>query len=72
MWIVEAREILAWLAVELYGFTVKETAAGLEKYLETTSRLVSRAAARRAEDQGFDERAQGVDSIIAKSSHMER
>jgi putative transposase len=69
--IVEAREILAWLAVELYGFTVKETAAGLEKYLETTSRLVSRAAARRVEDQRFNERAQRVDTVIARSSQME-
>jgi len=44
---VEARESSAWLGVELCGFAVKEIAAGIEKYIETTSRLASRAAARR-------------------------
>jgi hypothetical protein len=68
--IVEARETLAWLGVELYGFTVKEIAAGIEKYIETTSRLVSRAAARRCEDRGFKERVQRVDEVIAGSSEL--
>jgi len=69
--IVEAREILAWLGVELHGFTVRETAKGLEKYVETTSRLVSRAAARRVEDQVYKERIQRIDSAITRSSEME-
>jgi REP element-mobilizing transposase RayT len=63
--IVEAREILAWLGVELYGFTVKEIAAGFEKYRETASRLVSRAAQKRVVDQDFADRVRRVDSQIA-------
>jgi len=62
--IVEAREILAWLGVELYGFTVKEMGEGLEKYLETASRLVSRAAARRVEEPTFHELVRRVDSVL--------
>ena len=63
--IVEGREILSWLGVELYGFTVKEFAEDLDKHLETVSRLVSRAAMRRVEDRAFRERIQRVDSVIA-------
>ncbi len=64
--IVEGREILAWLGVELYGFNVKGIAEALDKHLETASRLVSRAASRRVEDQSFRERIQRVDSVIAR------
>jgi len=63
--VVEGREILAWLGVELYGFTVKEIAEALDKHIETVSRLVSRAAMRRMEDRAFRERIQRVDSVIA-------
>jgi len=58
---------LAWLGVELYGFTVKEMALGLEKYLETTSRLVSSAAEQRTIDQDFADAVRGVDSMMARS-----
>jgi len=64
--IVEAREILAWLGVELYGFKVKEIAAGFEKYRETASRLVARAAQRQVVDQDFADRVRRVDSLIAE------
>ncbi len=64
--IVEGRGILAWLGVELYGFTVKGIAEALDKHLETASRLVSRAVSRRVEDQSFRERIQRVDSVIAR------
>ena len=64
--IVEAREFLAWLGVELYGFKVKEIAAGFEKYRETVSRLVSRAAQLRVVDRGFADRVQRVDSLISE------
>jgi REP element-mobilizing transposase RayT len=64
--IVEAREILAWLGVELYGFTVKETAAKFEKHREAASRMVSRAAERRVVDEDFADRVRLVDSLIAK------
>ncbi len=63
--IVEGREILAWLGVELYGFTVKGLAEALDEHLETVSRLVSRAAMRRVEDRAFRERIQRVDLVIA-------
>ena len=65
--IVEGREILAWLGVELYGFTVKAIAGYLDKHLETESRLVSRAAMRRVEDRAFLERIQRVDSVVARA-----
>ena len=65
--IVEARRTLAWLGVELYGFTVKEMALGLEKSLETTSRLVSRAAEQRTIDQDFADDVRRVDSVMARS-----
>jgi len=64
--IVEARETLAWLGVELCGLTVKEMAAGLEKYIETTSRLASRAAHRRMVDEGFAKRLGQVDSEVGR------
>jgi len=64
--IVEAREILAWLGVMAYGFKVKEIAAGFEKYGETASRLVSRAAQRRVVDQDYANRVRRVDAAITK------
>ena len=65
--IVEAREILAWLGVELCGLSVREIAEGLEKHLETASRFVSRAAERRAEDESFAAKVQRVDEAIISS-----
>jgi REP element-mobilizing transposase RayT len=64
--IVEAREILAWLGVELYGFTVKAMATEFEKQREAASRMVSRAAKRRVVDKDFADRVRAVDSSIAK------
>jgi REP element-mobilizing transposase RayT len=66
--VVEAREILAWLGTTLYGFKVKEIASGFDKYGETASRLVSRAARRRMDDVGFADRIKGVDSAITKGA----
>jgi len=40
---------------------------GLEKYLETASRLVSRAAARRFEDSKVHEQVRRVDSVLVGS-----
>jgi len=57
--IVEGREILAWLGVELYGFTVKGIAEALDKHLETVSRLVSRAASRRGRTMPSERRSRG-------------
>lgn len=65
--IVRARELLAWVGVELYGYPVREVARGLEKYVETASRLVSRAAARRLDDAAFGDLLNAVDSAIAGS-----
>ncbi len=62
--IVEGREILAWLGVELYGFPVKAVAAALDKHLGTASRLVSRAAERRIEEEAFHAKIRRVDSVI--------
>jgi len=65
--VVEARDAVAWVAVVLYGFQVKEVARGLEKYMETASRLVSRAAARRVEDEGFSAVVKAVDAAVIDS-----
>jgi chromosomal replication initiation ATPase DnaA len=62
--VVEAREVLAWVAVVLYGFQVKEVARGLEKYVETASRLLRRASARRVEDEGFRAQVKSVDAAV--------
>ena len=64
--VVEVREILAWLGTMVYGFKVKEIAAGFDKYGETASRLVSRAARRRMDDLGFADRIKSVDSAITQ------
>jgi hypothetical protein len=64
--IVEAREILAWLGVELYGFKVKAMAAKFEKQREAASRMVGRAAERRAADKNFADRMRQVDKLIAE------
>ncbi len=69
--IVEAREILAWIGVELFGFSVKEMAEGLEKYVETASRLVSRASQRRIVDQGFEDQVRRVDSVLAGTTETQ-
>lgn len=66
--VVEAREILAWLGTTLYGFKVKEIAEGFDKYGETASRLVSRAAQRRMDDVDFADRIESVDSAITKGA----
>jgi hypothetical protein len=62
--IVTARMTLAWLGVEMYGFTVKEMASGLNKYIETASRWVSKAADLRVEDSRFSDKMNEVDSAI--------
>jgi chromosomal replication initiation ATPase DnaA len=62
--IVRGREILSWLGVELYGFSVKEISEALEKHFESVSRIVSRAASRRVEDRGFRTEMRRVDSVI--------
>ena len=63
--IVEGRETLAWIGVELYGWTVKEFAVALDKHIEMVSRLVSTAAIRRGGDWAPRKRTQRVDSVIA-------
>jgi len=65
--VVTAREALSWVGVELYGLRVCEMAQGLGKYVETASRLVSRAAARRLDDAAFRELLNAVDSAILAS-----
>ncbi len=65
--VVKAREVVAWVAVVLYGHQVNEVARGLEKYVETASRLVSRAAARRVEDEGFRALVDAVDAAVIGS-----
>jgi REP element-mobilizing transposase RayT len=65
--VVEAREVVAWVAVVRYGYQVKEVARGIEKYVETASRLVSRAAARRVEDDEFRAMVREVEAAVSDS-----
>jgi REP element-mobilizing transposase RayT len=51
--LMDARMALAWVAVELHGFRVKDVAAALGKYVKTAGQLVSRAARRRVNDRQF-------------------
>ena len=46
---------------------VKEVARGLEKYVESASRRVSRAATRRVEDAGFSAMVKAVDAAVTDS-----
>jgi hypothetical protein len=46
------------------GFQVKEVAPALEKYVESASRLVSRAATRRIEDEAFGAKVRTVDAAV--------
>ncbi len=65
--VVEAREAVAWVAVVLYAFQVKEVARALNKYVESVSRLVGRAATRRVEDEGFGALVKAVDAAVIDS-----
>jgi hypothetical protein len=49
------------------GFQVKEVARGLEKYVESASRLVGRAAARLVEDEGISAAVKAVDAAVIAS-----
>jgi putative transposase len=64
--VVTAREVLAWVGVQLYHLPVREVARGIEKYDETASRLVSRASERRLNDRHFRELVKGVDRAITE------
>lgn len=66
--IVDSREILVWLGVELYGFPVKGIAKALEKHFESVSRMASRAASRRVKDRSFRTEMRRVDSVIVGST----
>ena len=70
--VVEAREILAWLGVSVWGFKVKEVASGFDKYGETASRLVSRAAQRKVIDEAFADRIRNVDLAITTEANKAR
>ncbi len=59
--------VLAWCLMSLHyhlALRIGEVAWWLAKYVETASRLVSRAAARRVEDEGFEAKVRAVDEAI--------
>jgi len=66
--LMDARIALAWVAVELYRFRVKDVAAALGKYMKTASRWVSCASRRRVNDRGFASLVKGVDAAIVGRS----
>jgi len=62
--LMNARMVLASLAVELYRFRVTDVAAALDKYVDTVSLFVNRAARRRIHDTGFASLLHAVDEAI--------
>jgi REP element-mobilizing transposase RayT len=63
-------QVLAWCLMSNHyhlALRMGEVARGLEKYMETASRLVSRAAARRVEDEGFSAVVKAVDAAVIDS-----
>jgi hypothetical protein len=66
--LMDARMALAWVAVELHGFRVKEVAAALGKYVKTAGQLVSRAARRRVNDREFAGLLKAVDAAATLGS----
>jgi REP element-mobilizing transposase RayT len=69
--LVEARQILTVVAVERYGFLVKDMADAFERYGETASRWISQATSRRQLDVAFRERIVQVDRAIAREEDRE-
>jgi len=65
--VVRAREILITLGVERYGLRVTEMAAVLGVRYHSACLWSRRGATRRQEDQGFSEKLDRVDAIIASS-----
>jgi REP element-mobilizing transposase RayT len=63
---VRNREAIALVAVERYGVRLKHIAETLEKSADTASRWVSRAAARRRDDDAFDAVAKNLDRRLAR------
>ncbi len=63
--IVEARETIALLAVERYGYSVKGVAAALRKHPETASRWIGRALKRKDADSEFRVRLDKLDQDVA-------
>ena len=65
--VLEARELVAGLAVERWGVGVKELADALGKSRDGVSQWVRRAARRRAEEPAFARRLDDLDRWLARS-----
>ena len=64
-------QVLAWCLMSNHdqlALRMGEVARGLENNVETASRLVSRAATRRAEDEDYRAMVNGVDVAVIGSS----
>jgi len=68
--LMDARMALAWVAVELHGFRVKDVAAALGKYVKTAGQLVSHAARRRVSDREFAGLLKAVDAAVILGSRI--
>jgi REP element-mobilizing transposase RayT len=66
--LMDARMALAWVAVELYRFRVKDVAAALGKYEKTASRWVRFAARRRVDDREFANLVTRADAAVIDRS----
>ncbi len=65
--VLEARELVAGLAVERWGVGVKELADALGKSRDGVSLWVHRAARRRAKEPAFARRLDELDRKLARS-----
>jgi hypothetical protein len=64
--IVEVRETLALLAVERYGYKVKDVAAALGKHPETASRWIGRALRKKDSDRSYRTLIDKLDKRVAE------
>jgi len=64
---VRAREVIALVAVERYEIRLKDLADALQKNQDTASRWLSRAAARRREEDEFAALVESLDQDLAVS-----
>ena len=70
--VVEARETIALLGIERYGYRVKDLAAAFAKNPETLSRMIGRALRRKAEDRSYRRMLDKLDREVADRARLSR
>ncbi|MCP4901553.1 MAG: hypothetical protein GY906_31710 [bacterium] len=70
--VVEARETIALLGVERYGYKVKDLAAAFAKNPETVSRMIGRALHRKAGDKSYRRLLDKLDREVAERAGLSK